>query len=77
MNWELACAKSYHMHGHGIECAIDMIDPLGDSLKMFSKVVKLKGKESCQLLNWDSVADKPNTGLNTSESLYNHDWWSQ
>jgi hypothetical protein len=52
MDWELAWAKSYATHGHGIECAINMIDQLGDSVKMFSKVAKLKGKGSRQLLNW-------------------------
>jgi hypothetical protein len=52
MDWELGWAKNYASKGHGIECAIDLIQGLAHSVKTFDSVAKLKGNGYRQLAKW-------------------------
>ena len=52
IKWELEWAKSYVAHGHGIECSVDTVKNLSDSVKTFGRLAKLEGRKSRNLLNW-------------------------
>ena len=52
IEWELEWAKSYVAHGHGIECGVDTVKNISNSVKTLGKVAKLGGRKSRDLLNW-------------------------